>query len=314
MDRISVVVPVYNCAPWLPRCLDSLLNQTYENLEIVAVDDGSQDESLRVLGKYADRIRVISQKNRGVTAARLAGVTAASGDYVGFVDADDEVEPQMYERLHENALLYDADISHCSHQVIRPDGRAFFPHNTGKLWQQDRIQGLRELLEDVYVEQSLCTKLFKRALFEGLEESLDLTIRNNEDMLMNYRLFSRARQSVCEDVCPYHYLLRETSASQGHISEHTLYDPIAVRRIILEDCPPELENTAEQALLRAVLISCRSLYRENSSAYKEDEKKLRQILKTEYSAPAALPWKLRLQVETVIRLPWLYSLACRILK
>ena len=296
---ISVVVPAYNCAPWLPRCIDSILNQTYKHLEVIVVDDGSEDESLQILRAYEGRIRVLVQKNSGVTAARLAGVRAAAGEFIGFVDADDEIEPQMYENLYKNAERFQADISHCSHQVVQADGRTFFPHNTGKLWQQDRIRGIRELLEDVYVEQSLCTKLFKRTLFEGLEESLDPSIQNNEDMLMTYRLFSRARQSVFQDVCPYHYLLREKSASRGHISRHTISDPIAVRRIILEDCPQELKNTARQALLRSILLSCRSLCLQDRNAYREDEINLRKILKKESYAAENLPQKLKIQIFTV---------------
>ena len=105
-ERISVIVPAYNCAQWLPRCIDSLLAQTYENLEVVVVDDGSTDHTREVLEGYrqkTDRIQIIYQENAGVTAARMAGVCAASGDWIGFMDSDDEVEPEMFALLHGNA-------------------------------------------------------------------------------------------------------------------------------------------------------------------------------------------------------------------
>ena len=125
-DRISVVVPAYNNETWLPRCLESLLAQTHENMEIIVVNDGSKDGTGAVIDGYAekyDRIKAIHQQNKGVTAARLAGMAAASGDWIGFVDSDDTVEPQMYAHLLDNARKENADISHCGHQTLFPDGR-----------------------------------------------------------------------------------------------------------------------------------------------------------------------------------------------
>ena len=313
-EKISVVVPAYNCGKWLPRCLESLLNQTYQNLEIIVVDDGSQDDTLRRLKAYEDRIILITQENRGVTRARLAGVRKSTGAWIGFMDADDEAEPQMYERLLNNARECSADISHCSHRVIDLDGVSYAPHDTGKKWKQDHIQGLQELLEDVFVEQSLCTKLFKRSLFEGLEGKMDPSIRNNEDMLMNYLLFSMAECSVFEDVCPYHYLLREKSASRGHISEHVLYDPIRVRQFILKDCPEELKNTAREALLRACILSFREISLAEDTVYRSEKKKLQNVLKLEWEKEKTASFKIQLQIFTILHFPRLYRFVCRRLK
>ena len=116
-NLISVIVPVYNVASWLPRCLDSILAQTYKNLEIVIVDDGSLDHSGCIADEYAktypEKICVIHTENKGVTAARLRGVREASGSWIGFVDADDEIESDMYAVLWNYAIQYQADISHC---------------------------------------------------------------------------------------------------------------------------------------------------------------------------------------------------------
>ena len=147
--RISVIVPVYNVAGDLPRCLDSILAQTYPHIEIIAVDDGSPDNSGAILDSYADRhpnLRVIHQENGGVTFARLRGVEAASGQWIGFVDGDDEIEPEMYERLMGGAVKYGADISHCGYQMVFEDGRVHYFHNTGAVEQHDRVRAVRELL------------------------------------------------------------------------------------------------------------------------------------------------------------------------
>ena len=97
-EKISVVVPAYNTGLWLNRCLDSLLNQTYENLEVIVVNDGSTDDTKEVLDAYArehKKVKVIHKENGGVTSARLRGVEAAEGAWIGFMDGDDQVEPKI---------------------------------------------------------------------------------------------------------------------------------------------------------------------------------------------------------------------------
>lgn len=256
LDKISVIVPAYNLAPWLGRCLDSILAQTHENIELIVVDDGSQDETWSVIEAYArkdSRIKAIHQENGGVTSARLRGIAEAAGDWIGFVDGDDIVEPQMYARLLENAKTHGADISHCSYRRDYADGRVEYQSNSGEIIEWDRVSGLRELLEERRFEPGLCSKLFRRELFCGLAEKMDCSIKNNEDMLMNYFLFCNAKSSVYEAVCPYHYIMRDGSASHRKLSEHRIYDPIRVREIILDDCGPELKDDARQALLRVLL-------------------------------------------------------------
>lgn len=255
-ETISVIVPAYNLAPWLGRCLDSILAQTHDNLEIIIVDDGSQDETLTVMRQYAEkdsRIKAIHKENGGVTSARLRGIAESTGAWIGFVDGDDMIEPGMYARLLENAGTYGADISHCSYRRDYADGRVEYQADSGEIAVLDHICGLRELLEERRFEPGLCSKLFRRELFLGLEEKMDVSIKNNEDMLMNYLLFSQAHSSVYEAVCPYHYIMREDSASHRKLNEHRVYDPIRVREIILEDCVPELKDDARQALLRVLL-------------------------------------------------------------
>ena len=106
-----------------------------------------------------------------------------------------------------------------------PDGRVAYVHNTGGLRQQDNLTGLRDLLDGGQIGSSLCTKLYRRELFAGLAERMNPAIKNNEDYLMNYFLFSRAKRSVYEDFCPYRYILRENSASFRQLNEHSLFDP-----------------------------------------------------------------------------------------
>ena len=121
---ISVVVPVYNVEKYLPKCLDSLLAQSWQELEIIVVDDGSPDNSWDIMQEYArrdSRVRPIRQKNGGLSAARNAGVEAARGEWIGFLDSDDYVAPEMYERLYRAAAEQGAQMAVCSFTYVTPD-------------------------------------------------------------------------------------------------------------------------------------------------------------------------------------------------
>ena len=113
MIKASVIVPVYNAGPYLMQCLDSLKGQTLQDIEIICIDDGSTDDSPRILDEYAaedKRIRVVHKENEGLVAARKDGVRLAAGAYIGYVDSDDWVEGEMYERLYEKAEETQADL------------------------------------------------------------------------------------------------------------------------------------------------------------------------------------------------------------
>lgn len=242
--KISIIVPAYNIERYLGRCLDSLLAQEYEDLEIVVVNDGSTDGTSAVIDSYAAkdcRIKPIHKENGGVTSARLRGLEVVTGDWIGFCDGDDFVEPDMYARLIKNALEYNASISHCGYKMIFPTGKIEYYYNTGKLALQTGQQGCRALLEGKFVEPGLVNKLYRKTLFHGLSEWIDPSIRNYEDLLMNFYLFRQADMTFYEDFCPYHYILRKGSAAVSKLNEHKLADPIKVQHIL----ETETQNNSE---------------------------------------------------------------------
>lgn len=312
-EKISVVVPAYNTAPWLNRSLDSLLAQTHENLEIVVVNDGSTDDTRAVLDAYAaehDRIKVIHKENGGVTSARLRGAAEATGDWIGFMDGDDFVEPQMYGRLLEIANAHGADIAHCGHQIRFSDGRIEYVHKSDTLWVQDHRQGLWELLDNREVSMSLCTKLYRRELFQGLEAWMDTGIKNNEDLLMNYYLFDRANCAVFEGNCPYHYILREGSASCRGINEHYIFDPIRVRQLLLERCTPEMRDDVRQALIRNLLFNYAQLSvdkdRKNLGGYRQ---RVRDLLLEQRAYFHLLSLRNKVLANMICIAPWTFHIA-----
>lgn len=252
-DKVSVIVPAYNAAQHLPKCLDSILAQTYSNLELIVVNDGSRDNTAQLLDAYAARfssIKVIHKSNGGVSSARMWGIREASGEWITFVDSDDWVEPRGLEVLMRNATAYQADISHYGSQRNLPDGRVYYYYNTGRVVLQEGLQGCKDLLEGSFIEPGIWNKLYKKELFEGLEAWLDSSIKINEDLLVNYYLFKKANRAIFEDICPYHYIVHPGSATTAALNEHLVWDSLRVLRIILKDCPKDVYPVVYRRMIR----------------------------------------------------------------
>lgn len=258
-DKISIIVPCYNIESFVTKTIKSICEQTYRNIEIILVDDGSSDNTLKILDSLSikdERIAVIHQSNGGVSKARLTGVEASTGEWIGFVDGDDYIEPDMYEHLLKNAYEHHADISHCGYQMVFPS-RVDYYYNTGRLAEQDNFTGLKDLLDGSFIEPGLWNKLFHKSLFHSLlhDTLMDLSIKNMEDLLMNYYLFKQSRKSVYEDFCPYHYMIRRGSAATSNLNEHKLGDPLKVYQRIdqLEKENEELHFILTNRIIRTLI-------------------------------------------------------------
>lgn len=242
---LTVIVPVYNVAPWLSRCLDSILAQTYNNIEIIVIDDGSKDDSPRIVDYYAHkyrRIRVIHQENKGLVATRERGIREAKGSFIGFVDGDDEIIPEMYEKLIKNALLFNAQISQCGILCIHQNGHKQLFHGTKERTVFNRLDGLAALLRGEQMEPSLCNKIYRSSLLR--DSCLDPSIVNNEDMLRNAVLFNRAECSVLEDFCGYIYWRHSESMSCNKNSEEIVRNVLRARKAIVDYVPTEVKKIA----------------------------------------------------------------------
>ena len=238
---VSVIIPIYNTEKYLPDCLDSVCAQTLRDIEIICVNDGSTDNSAAILAEYAqkdDRIRVITQKNAGELAARNTGITASSGKWLGFVDSDDAVEPEMYQRLLKNGIEYNADISHCGLMFCYPDGRRKPHYGTGLLKLQDHDEGMLDLLDGRQIEPSMCSKLYRAELF--LDFNVTDRIEHNGDFYCNVLLFEKSKLSVYDDFCPYlyrqHYNLEQ--------SVETMMGILSVRQKMIAMCSPSVRDAA----------------------------------------------------------------------
>lgn len=206
---ISVIVPVYKVEPYLKKCIDSICNQTYGNLEIILVDDGSPDGCGAICDEYAEkdcRIRVIHKTNGGLSSARNAGIDIAQGDYLGFVDSDDWIEPDMYEELLRNAATCSADIAVCG-RVEEYSGKS-----TICVWKDtillDRAGAMEALLKDPVMQSYAWNKLWKRELFSAVRFPEG---RDYEDIAVVHKVYEQVNAVVCLPKAKYHYLQRQDS-------------------------------------------------------------------------------------------------------
>ena len=234
---VSVIVPVYNVEKYLSRCVDSLLGQTYTALEILLIDDGSTDGSGELCDAFAakdSRIKVIHKENGGVSSARNAGLRAATGDYIGFIDSDDFFAPALYAELVSWLEQENADVSICTFaNEETPDH--FVPYFRGEkrsyLFCGD--EQITNLLQNKYYSCSCCDKLFRREVLAAV--FFGETITHYEDLLFLYQTMKRSAKTVFYPEPLYFYCTNQGSASTGRFSDKMMtmvdvYDTIYSER------------------------------------------------------------------------------------
>lgn len=312
--KISVVVPVYNCAPYVERCIRSILAQTYPKLEIICVNDGSSDGSGKILDYLAledSRIQVIHQENRGVSAARNAGIQRATGDLVTFVDSDDAIEPDMYEMLLPLFSDEQVDIVHCGYKRISPDGTVKDVNGTGRIVTQNRYEAAQCLLQGKLFVGSLCNKLYKKKLFADI--ALDTAIAINEDVLMNAELFKKAKSSIFYDIGKYLVYERIGSASSVTTAYKKATDcVVAAEKMLALFTGTAAEAAAEERLLYSQIGLYRWYVMHGSQDMVEKRKQLDDDIDRLLQKRTDLTKRQRMNYVLMRYFPVLYRYAYRI--
>lgn len=208
---ISVIVPIYKVEEYLDRCITSIVNQTYKNLEIILVDDGSPDQCPQICDEWKekdDRIIVIHKGNGGLSDARNAGLDIANGDYIGFVDSDDWISLDMYEKLLYVITEEKSDIVQC--EFIKVDETYFESSNDTNYSVQsfDVHDALLSLIKENPLKQVVWNKLYKKAIFNSLRFEVG---KLNEDDFFTYQAFSKCQKITSINKVCYYYLVRDSS-------------------------------------------------------------------------------------------------------
>lgn len=215
MPLISVIVPIYKVENYLQRCVDSIRNQTYTDLEIILVDDGSPDNCGFMCDNYAKedkRIKVVHKMNGGLSDARNAGIEIATGEYIVFVDSDDWLDLDMIEILYNLLIETDADIAECSYRNLYSDGIKEETKCTAEVVEGDREFALEGMLDWKYFKPIACNKLYKREVIGDIRYPIG---KIHEDEFTTYKYFYNAKRLVYVDVAKYNYDRQRTDSITG---------------------------------------------------------------------------------------------------
>lgn len=250
---ISVIVPVYKVEEYLENCVNSIINQTYKNLEIILVDDGSPDkcgEMCEQLALSDSRIIVIHKKNGGLSSARNSGIDIANGEYIGFVDSDDTIEPFMYEKLYNENKLNSTLISVCAVNYIFQNGKTQRKNKLGKNKVFDFVEAIQEMNSHTYFDMGAWSKLYHRSLFENLRFPEG---KLSEDFYIMFILFDKAQRISYVDYACYNYLQRENSITHNVKINHDHEYAAKEQMIYLEKKYPQMKAFAHVAYASAAL-------------------------------------------------------------
>ena len=244
---ISVIVPVYRVEKYLPACIDSILNQTFTDFELILVDDGSPDRCPEICDETAKRdarVRVIHQANAGLSAARNAGIEAAHGAWLSFVDSDDYIAPHFYEKMYQTAQRTDADCVMCSVQNVDESGKSI---DSALMRVADEVKTGQEVLQkigrdDVTPYLTAWNKLYRRKLFNTLRYPAG---RQNEDVFVFAELFCQVQRAACVAEPLYFYRKRIDSIMNSAVTLRNLDEMWAY-----VNCFEHLQQDNEESILK----------------------------------------------------------------
>lgn len=280
---ISVIVPVYNIEKYLPKCIDSIINQTYKTIEILLIDDGSTDESGKICDEYAlkdNRIRVIHKENQGLSATRNIGIKESTCDYIVFIDSDDYINEDYLETLYNCIKETDSDVASVTYKVVRTDGTIALDasHETGLKENEtitfEGINIIKELLSQKIIKNFVWNKIYKKSIICDFEIGV-----NYEDIAFACKVFSKTNKIAYINKSCYNYLKRNDSIT-ATITESNLNDfgkAIEDRYTLIKKKYKELHNYNMYAFLESTLaLSIKNVITERK--FKSIEKRVLKFI------------------------------------
>lgn len=245
--EISIIVPVYNVEPYLEKCIDSILNQTFSDFELILVDDGSPDKCGMICDCYAEmdsRVKIIHKKNGGVSSARSAGLKIAKGEYIGFVDSDDYIERLMFESLYRQAIDSFSDIVVCDFNMLNESGEVLNEEqNQGEEFSAINYTNIQSLEALFITDQDtdfgtglnpkwvlMWNKLYKRQLFSDIKLPTSYIYQGFEDERITHQLLYKSKRTTHIHKRLYNYLMRKDSLSNFRFSLNKLERVYALKQ------------------------------------------------------------------------------------
>lgn len=277
-DVVTIIVPIYKVEQYLDKCIDSIVGQTYKELEIILIDDGSPDRCGKICDvweKRDNRIKVIHKENGGLSDARNAGLDIAAGEYIACIDSDDYIEKTYIEYLYTLIKEYNADIACCGLNLVSEDGilRSGGKFKTANPIIFNRIDALKEMLYGKHYSNSAWGKLYKTELFHNVRYPKGKLF---EDMFTTYKLFDKCEKAVYGPNRLYNYLQR-TSSITGSVNPFHRLDVIQAEEELLvyaKDHVPEILPAARYKLFASsiVCLNAFSPYSNNADEKREIER------------------------------------------
>ena len=280
---ISVIVPVYKVEEYLNRCIESIVNQTYTNLEIILVDDGSPDRCPEMCDEWAKkdkRIKVIHKKNGGQASARNDGLALAGGDLVGFVDSDDFIAPSMYEAMYAVMKENECDVVECSRLDFVSDNEVELPKELGPVTVFSREETIRDFLAEKHLKRTVWNMLVKASIARKVQFDAGKT---HEDILWPYRVFMLSDRIAYLDSRLYFYFQRPNSTMNKKYSEKRFdgLDALETRAALIKTDFPQFHHLATKAYLGACMYQYQYLSRQPESL---ENRKFQRVLHDRFCA------------------------------
>lgn len=276
LPKISVIVPVYNVESYVSKCIESIINQSYNNLEIIIINDGSTDNSGAICECYSkrdNRIILINQEHQGIAMTRNNALDIASGDYIGFVDSDDWIVSDMFYTLYNNSVTYNADISMCNFYYIRQNGEMSAYSNENE--DIKILEGAYKIAHNIRLNNNvLWNRLYKRYLFDDIRCPEGKIF---EDIFIVHKLMDNANKAVLTSDCKYYYVRRDDSITLNtfSINQMDIVEAYIERHEYISIKYPNLEKTSKKFIFTSFLWGMRKAYIDNRiEIHKEELRKL----------------------------------------
>lgn len=301
-DLITIIVPVYNGATYMKRCMDSILNQTYPNYEILIVDDGSTDATAEIAEEYVrlyPNVRMIHKENAGLPQARKTGVENAKGRYIGFVDVDDWIDADMYEQLYRLCITHDAEIAACG--MIFEFGTKGIPQfkSSEEVCIYNHLEALRQVNQRKNVRVYVWNKLYQKTVFEGVEFATGNFVGEDYDIVT--KVLSKDVNLVWTPQCKYHYFQATGTMSHCGFSDmHKLsYNMYKKRCQILCEAYPEYREEFENYVLTEYIMFVKAMSRNKKydNVILEEIKEFVKKHRKQYCKADYIPLKFKLSVR-----------------